>query len=69
MYCLFIGFYWSVVEAIFPFLDICYFEEISNRYYFSSMFSVFTLTTGKMAKAAAHQKLILKLQKPVEVII
>jgi hypothetical protein len=33
------------------------------------MFSVFTLTTGKMAKAAAHQKLILKLQKPVEVVI
>jgi hypothetical protein len=33
------------------------------------MFSVFTLTTGKMAKAADHQRLILKLQKPEEVII
>jgi hypothetical protein len=41
-----------------------FFIDISNKYYLQY---VFNLTTWKMVIRAPHQRLILKVQKPVEV--
>jgi hypothetical protein len=41
------------------------FEEVSNKYYFSNI--VLTFNAGKMANAIALQRIILEIQKSVEV--
>jgi hypothetical protein len=42
------------------------YKVVSNNYYFSNMF--LPLTAGKMATAIAHQRNILEIQKPAEVL-
>jgi hypothetical protein len=63
---LFIEIYWSVGEAIIKYywrVLNCDFEDISINYYFSRMF----LPAWKTAIRTAEQRLVLKVQNPVEV--
>jgi hypothetical protein len=54
MFCVLTEIYWSL-------------EQVILEQYFSNMY-VFTLTDGKMATPRAHQRNILEIKKPVEVL-